>query len=60
MMDVSEIQNQIRQFTIERDWEQYHSPKNLTIALAEEEEKKPTTFPQQADGGIWRNVRSHW
>ena len=36
MMDVSEIQNQLRQFTIERDWEQYHSPKNLSIALAVE------------------------
>jgi NTP pyrophosphatase (non-canonical NTP hydrolase) len=35
-MDVSEIQNQLRQFTIERDWEQYHSPKNLSIALAVE------------------------
>ena len=36
MMDVSEIQNQLRQSTIERDWEQYHSPKNLSIALAVE------------------------
>ena len=25
MMDVSEIQNQLRQFTIERNWEQYHA-----------------------------------
>ena len=36
MMDVSEIQSQLRQFTIERDWEQYHSPKNLSVALAVE------------------------
>ena len=35
-MDVSGIQERLRQSAAERDWEQYHSPKNLSVALAVE------------------------
>ena len=35
-MDVSSIQERLRRFAAERDWEQYHSPKNLSVALAVE------------------------
>lgn len=35
-MDVKLIQKKLRQFAKERDWEQYHSPKNLACALAVE------------------------
>jgi NTP pyrophosphatase (non-canonical NTP hydrolase) len=35
-MDVKGIQEQLRSFASERDWEQYHSPKNLSVALAVE------------------------
>lgn len=35
-MDVGDIQERLRQFAVDRDWEQYHSPKNLTVALAVE------------------------
>lgn len=28
------LMNRIRQFTRERDWEQFHSPKNLSMALS--------------------------
>ncbi len=35
-MDVSEIQTRLRQFSSERDWDQFHSPKNLAMALAAE------------------------
>lgn len=35
-MDVSGIQERLRQFAAERDWDQYHSPKNLSVALAVE------------------------
>ena len=31
-MDVSELQFKLRQFAAERDWEQFHSPKNLAIS----------------------------
>jgi dCTP diphosphatase len=35
-MDILAIQQQLRAFAEERDWEQFHSPKNLAIALAVE------------------------
>ncbi|WDE95822.1 nucleotide pyrophosphohydrolase [Lentisphaera profundi] len=35
-MDIDKIQNQLRLFASERDWEQFHSPKNLSMALAGE------------------------
>lgn len=35
-MDVRDIQVRLRQFALDRDWEQYHSPKNLSVALAVE------------------------
>ncbi|MDD5035571.1 MAG: nucleotide pyrophosphohydrolase [Methylococcaceae bacterium] len=33
-MDINNIQRQLRDFAQERDWEQFHSPKNLATALA--------------------------
>lgn len=30
------IKQQLRQFAAERDWDQFHSPKNLTMALSVE------------------------
>ncbi len=35
-VDVAGIQEQLRQFVAERDWERLHSPKNLTSALSVE------------------------
>jgi NTP pyrophosphatase (non-canonical NTP hydrolase) len=35
-MDISDIQEKLRNFSRERDWDQYHSPKNLAMALAAE------------------------
>lgn len=34
--DLSEIQEQLRTFVQERDWSQYHDPKNLAMLLASE------------------------
>ena len=33
---IKDIQNNLKDFAIERDWEQFHSPKNLSMALAVE------------------------
>jgi NTP pyrophosphatase (non-canonical NTP hydrolase) len=33
---VKDLKNEIRAFIEERDWEQFHSPKNLAIALSVE------------------------
>ena len=35
-MDISKIQNQLENFATERDWEQFHTPKNLSMALSVE------------------------
>ena len=35
-MDISKIQNQLEKFAIERDWRQFHTPKNLAMALSVE------------------------
>src|SRR5471032_1781559 len=33
---LTELRDRIRQFTAERDWEQFHTPKNLAMALSVE------------------------
>ena len=35
-MDINALRNQLREFAKERDWDQFHSPKNLSMALAAE------------------------
>ena len=35
-MDITKIQNQLRDFASEREWEQFHTPKNLAMALSVE------------------------
>ena len=34
LTNVEELRDLVRQFVAERDWEQFHSPKNLSMALA--------------------------
>jgi NTP pyrophosphatase (non-canonical NTP hydrolase) len=36
LMDIDALQKQLANFATERDWEQFHSPKNLAMALAAE------------------------
>lgn len=35
-MDVDKIQQRLRAFALERDWNQFHTPKNLATALSVE------------------------
>jgi NTP pyrophosphatase (non-canonical NTP hydrolase) len=35
-LDISALQEALRRFASERDWEQFHSPKNLAMALSVE------------------------
>jgi NTP pyrophosphatase (non-canonical NTP hydrolase) len=35
-LDIDAVQSHLREFARERDWEQYHTPKNLVMALAGE------------------------
>ncbi len=36
VLDVRELQHQLREFAAARDWERFHSPKNLAMALTGE------------------------
>ena len=36
MTDLESLRNQLRTFAAERDWDQFHSPKNLATALSVE------------------------
>ena len=36
MNEIENLRNQLRAFAAERDWDQFHSPKNLASALAVE------------------------
>jgi dCTP diphosphatase len=36
MRDLAEFRERLRAFVAERDWEQFHSPKNLAMALSVE------------------------
>jgi len=36
VLEVDQIQKVLRSFAAERDWEQFHNPKNLAMALAGE------------------------
>lgn len=36
MNDLTSLRNELRRFAAERDWDQFHSPKNLASALAVE------------------------
>jgi dCTP diphosphatase len=35
-LDIAALQQALRRFAAERDWEQFHSPKNLAMALSVE------------------------
>ena len=36
MSDLSELSDKLNQFAIDRDWNQFHTPKNLAMALSAE------------------------
>ncbi len=36
MRDLEDLKEKVRAFVVERDWERFHSPKNLAMALAVE------------------------
>jgi dCTP diphosphatase len=50
---IHQLQDAVRAFTIERDWEQFHNPKNLVMALTAEVGELVELFqwlsPEQAD-----------
>ena len=51
-MDLEKIQSKLREFSKERDWEQYHTPKNLSMALSVEVAELVEIFQWSNDGGL--------
>lgn len=43
-MDIPAVAGQLRRFAAERDWDRYHNPKNLAMALAGEAAELLTVF----------------
>ena len=67
MRDIGELAERLRVFTAARDWEQFHTPKNLAMALAGEAGELLAEFqwltPEEsadvmADSQAARQVRS--
>jgi NTP pyrophosphatase (non-canonical NTP hydrolase) len=54
MRDISELAERLRDFAAARDWEQFHTPKNLVMALAGEAGELLAEFqwltPEEAAG----------
>ena len=43
-MDIEKIKQKLKEFAQERDWEQFHDPKNLSMALSVEVAELADTF----------------
>lgn len=48
-MDIEAVQRRLGAFAAERDWEQFHSPKNLAMALAAEAGELIEIFQWQSE-----------
>lgn len=46
--EISQLIDEVKQFTIDRDWDQFHNPKDLAIALSIESSELLEAF-------LWKN-----
>ena len=51
-LNLDKIKETLRKFTEERDWEQFHNPKNLATALSVEASELLEIFQWSNDGGL--------
>ena len=51
-MDLELIQSRLKKFAVDRDWEQFHSPKNLVMALSVEVSELLEIFQWSNSGGL--------
>tara|TARA_E500000178_G_C16756685_1_gene632826 strand:+ start:131 stop:478 length:348 start_codon:yes stop_codon:yes gene_type:complete len=51
-MNIDEIQKRLDKFAKDRDWDQFHSPKNLTMALSVEVAELVEIFQWSNSGGL--------
>ena len=52
MVDLEKIKLKLRTFAKERDWEQFHDPKNLSMALSVEVAELVEIFQWSKTGGL--------
>lgn len=52
-MDLATIRQRLREFAEERDWEQFHSPKNLSMALSVEAAELVEHFQWLTEAQSW-------
>lgn len=53
-LDVEAVQRALRAFARERDWEQFHTPKNLVMALAGEISELIEIFQWRTEEESWK------
>ena len=51
-LDLETIKEKLRKFSQDRDWDQYHSPKNLAMAMSVEVAELLEIFQWSNDGGM--------
>ena len=51
-MDIKKIQKRLENFAKDRNWEQFHTPKNLTMALSVEVAELVEIFQWSNSGGL--------
>ncbi len=51
-MDLENLKTKLRKFSKDRDWEKFHSPKNIAIALSVEASELLEIFQWSKDGGF--------
>ena len=51
-MDIKKLQKRLEKFAKDRDWEQFHNPKNLSMALSVEVAELVEIFQWSNDGGL--------
>lgn len=58
MADLSDLQKAIREFVDERDWDQFHNPKDLSISLALEAAEVMEHFQWKNDSEIAEHTKN--
>ncbi len=51
-LDLEKVKSKLRKFSKDRDWEQFHNPKNLATALSVEVAELLEIFQWSNDGGL--------
>jgi dCTP diphosphatase len=59
LTDFQKLTNEIAQFSGERDWEQFHTPRNLILALTGEVGELAAEFQWTSDGEVIAMLENH-